>query len=66
MARDIYVTKVGCAKCGNQDIEQVGDFKFLRSSVLHDRVTQSLYCEKCGWVGLGVYYLTLIYMDEDG
>jgi len=64
MAKDVFVTKAGCVKCGNQDIEQVGDFHFLRSSVLCDRITQSLYCKKCQWVGLAVYYLTLIYEDE--
>jgi hypothetical protein len=65
MGKEISITKLLCMQCKNKNVERVEDFFSSSSDPKYDRILQTIMCEKCGWVGVAIYRLELVYAGED-
>jgi len=65
MGKECNSNKLLCINCKNKNIERVEDFFSSTSDPKYDRVIQTVICDKCGWIGIAIYRLELIYTGED-
>jgi len=65
MGKEILISKLICIKCKSKKIERVDDFFSSSSDPRHDRILQTIMCEDCGWVGISIYRLELVYAGEE-
>lgn len=65
MGKELVLNKMKCIKCKSIKVEAIGDFFTSTSDPQYDRILETIVCEKCGWTGIAIYRLELIYSGDD-
>jgi len=65
MGKEATLNKLRCIKCKSTQVERVDEFFSSSSDPIYDRVLQTIMCEKCGWTGIAIYRLELVYSEDD-
>lgn len=65
MGKESTLNKLKCIKCKSPVVECIGDFFSSKSDPQYDRVLETVMCEKCGWTGVAIYRLELVYSGDE-
>lgn len=65
MGKEASYNKLKCMSCKDVDIERIADYFSSNSDPQFDRVLQTIVCNKCGWTGVAIFRLELVYTGDD-